>query len=279
MYIYQAKNFIPQGSSVGLFETINGKDVIEHSHDFIEIVFVTGGTAEQKVNGNEYKVSRGDVVFINYKATHSFVSCKDFCYVNVCFMPELLKEKITEENALALLAFTQFDELCKNNDGNMIKFSVREQESVEFILREMLIEKNKSDSASNRIIESYFNVLIEKMLRKMNFSVVDEEEKDCLALLVEHINKNLSERLTLSELAKKSFYNPSYLSRAFKNRYGVTITDYVAKKRVEKSIGFLKEGLSVDKICEIVGFSDRSAFYSAFEKHNGSDPKEFRIKK
>ena len=252
----------------------------EHQHDFIEIVFVTSGEALQSVNGKEYSVRDGDVIFINYGAVHSFVPVNEFSYVNVCFMPELLIEKITGENALALLSLTAFDELCESGNGGMIRFLGKERVCVEFILKEMLFEQEKGDAQSRKIIENYFNVLLEKMLRKTKVDDSSENDSDVWRQLAEHIDDNLSDKLTLVDLAQKIFYNPSYLSRAFKQHYGVTLTEYVAKKRVEKAINLLKNGnASVDEICEDVGFSDRGAFYRAFDKYAGCSPKDFRDKK
>lgn len=282
MKIYKSEKFIPKGKSIGLFahEMKDRLPENEHGHDFIEIVFVTGGEALQSINGKEYSVRGGDVLFINYGAVHSFVPVGDFSYVNVCFMPELLMEKITGENALALLSFTAFDELCESGNGGVIRFLGKERACVEFILKEMLFEQEKGDTPSQKIIENYFNVLLEKMLRKTRVSDATENDNDAWEQLTEHINDNLSDKLTLADLAKKSFYNPSYLSRAFKQRYGVTLTEYIAKKRVEKAITLLKIGnASVEEICEEVGFSDRSAFYHAFDKYAGCSPKTFREKK
>ena len=35
-----------------------------HTHDFIEIEYVLSGTGTQIINGQKYKVKRGDVIFL-----------------------------------------------------------------------------------------------------------------------------------------------------------------------------------------------------------------------
>ena len=76
-----------------------------HTHDFIEIVYVTGGSATEIVNDGEYEVKRGDLIFINYRSTHRFSVHDELSYINICFKPEAVADKlITPENAFALLA-------------------------------------------------------------------------------------------------------------------------------------------------------------------------------
>ena len=118
------------------------------------------------------------------------------------------------------------------------------------------------------------------MLRKTLMSDSGVRIKDVWDELTEYIDENLHEELTLSSLAKKSFYNPSYFSRIFKQRFGMSLSDYVRTKRIEHAMRLLTETeLSVDEITARIGYADRSAFYHAFSKHAGMTPAEFRAKK
>ena len=135
--------------------------------------------------------------------------------------------------------------------------------------------------SSNKIIESYMNILITKMLRKTSPQVdVDSEELDNMwRELSDYIDENLDAKLTLSLLASKCFYNPSYFSRAFKDKFGMTLTEYVNRKRVASASKLLLESdMSVDEISFKVGFFDRSNFYHTFSKIMGTTPSEFRGK-
>ena len=92
-----------------------------HTHDYIEIVYVTAGSALELVNDERYEVRRGDLLFINYGATHAFQPHEPFSYINICFKPESLAENvITPENAFAVLQLTAIDELRRESDDSMI---------------------------------------------------------------------------------------------------------------------------------------------------------------
>ena len=117
------------------------------------------------------------------------------------------------------------------------------------------------------------------MLRKTAPRVDGGELDDVWRELSDYIDENLDMKLTLSHLASKCFYNPSYFSRVFKDKFGMTLTEYVSRKRVAYAGKLLLESdMSVDEISERAGFADRSGFYHTFSKYTGTTPSEYRGK-
>ena len=279
MYVYSGKNWIKAGNSIGIFASKGGTVEGEHKHDFIEIVYITFGSASQFVDGERFEVKRGDMLFINYGCVHSFVSGDDnFSYINICFSPEVVENVIiTKENAFALLSLTAFDEMRKDSGGGMISFHGEERKEIENILAYMLSEYKSESSSYSTVLECYMNILMAKMLRKVESQLTVEAENDVWGALTEYIDDNLTSELTLGALAKKSFYNPSYFSRAFKQKFGVSLTEYVGRKRIEYAVKLLRETeLSVDEIVAKSGYSERSTFYHAFSKYTGKSPSDYR---
>ena len=98
--------------------------------------------------------------------------------------------------------------------------------------------------------------------------------------LAEYIRTHCDEKLTLQSLAKKSFYNPSYFSRLFRDLYGMTVTEYINHSRVEKAKELLlTTNYTVQEISEQVGYSGQSAFYKKFSEITGVTPKQYRESK
>ena len=95
--------------------------------------------------------------------------------------------------------------------------------------------------------------------------------------LTEYIEGNPNADLSLPTLARKCFYNPAYFSRIFKEKFGVSLVEYVNRNRVERASHLLRESdMSVDEIIASVGFSDRSNFYRVFSKFTGTTPADLR---
>ena len=280
MRTYKAERYIGRGKTIGIKKTRQSVAEDFHCHDFIEIVYVLAGRATQRVDESFYEVERGDVIFINYGSHHAFEPHGEFEYANICFMPEVLSSNIiTRENALALLSLTAFDDMRKDKNGGKLSFFGDERREVEFLISCMLREYGSGWPDSDRAVGNYLSIIITKMLRKTLINDSGEKTRDVWDELNEYIDENLHEELTLSALAKKSFYNPSYFSRTFKQKFGVSFSDYVRAKRIEQAMYLLESSeLSVDEIIERVGYSDRSAFYHAFSKAAAMTPAEYRTK-
>ena len=279
---YLTKDFIEKGSSIHIFHSKKKKMLEpEHTHEFIEIIYITEGSCVHTINGVSYNVKRGDMLFINYGSVHSFESDDYFSYVNVCFSPEMLGDKIiTRDNAFSLLCLTAFDEMRSESDGGVISFLENERKEIENILEAMISESKTKQTSWGKINENYLNILVTKMLRKTQIAFHTHSEITVWEELSEYIDQNLGNELSLSSLAEKCFYNPSYFSRIFKKKFGVSLVEYVARKRLDYAIELLGDSeLSVDEISSKAGFSDRSKFYYAFSKYIGGTPTDYRKQK
>ena len=279
MKLYSAEDFIGDDSVIGIRKYNHAKGCAIHKHEFIELVYIAKGSATETIDGISYEVSRGDIIFINYGATHTFSSEESFSHVELFFSPQILENgAITPENAISLLSLSAFDDLRREKSGGRISFPSEMQHEIEFILDAMLREQNRNGKNSRTILESYLNILIARM-NEVAASSGNCFANDVWESLKAYIDSNPSDEMTLSSLAAKSFYNPSYFSRVFKKKFDLSPIEYVRKKRIEKAIHLLVcSDHTVDDIISRTGFSDRSAFYHAFSKETGMTPAEYRAK-
>lgn len=91
------------------------------------------------------------------------------------------------------------------------------------------------------------------------------------------IDSDLTADLSLSNFARNLNVNSSYLSVLFKKETGKTLTEYVAKKRIEKAAYLLKTTkLQVQTVAQNCGIYDVNYFAKMFKKITGKTPKEYR---
>ena len=281
MRTFRAKNFIKDGLSLGIFASSVREDEPIHSHDFIEIVYITDGTARQFINGREYEARRGDLFFINYGSTHRFTTEEGFDYYNVSFDPEIISARIiNRDNAFDLLSLTAIDELRgEGAPEGRIHFGREERPLIEAVLADMLSEHGANLPERSAVLESYMTVLVAKILRKTRPVSQKQDSDGVWEELLRFVDRNIDKKLTLSELAKKCFYNPSYFSRAFKERFGTSLVEYITRKRVAAAAELLTCGEeSAEEIAVRCGFGDKTGLYRAFQKHYGMTPSEYRQK-
>lgn len=93
---------------------------------------------------------------------------------------------------------------------------------------------------------------------------------------ITYINQNLDQQLTLESVAQHIYVSKSTLSHLFRDNLGISVYQYIQKKRLLKAKLLILEGESMSSICEKCGFADYPTFYRAFKKMYLISPNEYR---
>lgn len=95
----------------------------------------------------------------------------------------------------------------------------------------------------------------------------------------EYLNSHLSEKITLDLLSEKFYVNKYYLTRLFKNEYGLTVGDYLLQVRISHAKELLRfSPLSVEEIGERCGITPLYYFSRIFKQVEGINPRDYRKK-
>ena len=101
----------------------------------------------------------------------------------------------------------------------------------------------------------------EKMLFLKRSSVISKSITLCIDYIYSHINS----RITIEELAEYVDLSTSYLSRLFKKELGVSVSEYILKKKIEKAQNLLRySDSSIIDIANYLSFSSQSHFIQVF---------------
>lgn len=96
---------------------------------------------------------------------------------------------------------------------------------------------------------------------------------------MDYIYYHLNEKIHLQDLAKYVNLNSSYLSTLFKKETGLSVSDYILKRRMEAAKNMLQySDYTYGDISVILAFSSQSHFIQVFKKQTGLTPKEYRSK-
>jgi len=94
--------------------------------------------------------------------------------------------------------------------------------------------------------------------------------------IIDYINNNYYNKLTLNELAEMSFLSKRQFTRIFKKITDMTFKSYINKIRINKAMQLLSDkDKEIISICFEVGFDDLSYFYKVFKNETGVTPKSF----
>ena len=92
-----------------------------------------------------------------------------------------------------------------------------------------------------------------------------------------YVAHNIFKRIRLEDIANTIGVNPSYLSRVFSKEVGMTIFEYIKRKKIERSCNLLKySDKSVAEIADYIALIPQSYFTKVFKECMGMSPTEYR---
>ncbi|WML38029.1 response regulator [Neobacillus sp. OS1-2] len=93
----------------------------------------------------------------------------------------------------------------------------------------------------------------------------------------EYIEHHYDDSITLELVAEYVELSPFYLSKLFKDRFGMTFIDYLTEIRINHAKREMADpGKSLKEICYSVGYKDPNYFSRVFKKTTGLSPTEYR---
>lgn len=94
----------------------------------------------------------------------------------------------------------------------------------------------------------------------------------------DYIDRNLTKDLSLSLISDYINYSPAYVSKIFRQYYGVSCTDYLNSRRIElsKELLLADPSRSVKEIGFQAGFNNMQSFFRIFKRYTGMTPLQYR---
>ena len=92
----------------------------------------------------------------------------------------------------------------------------------------------------------------------------------------EFIERNLSERFTLADLAGAAYMSRFHFARMFRRTFGISPMEYVLRERIERAKPMLLDRrVSIADVAATFGFCDQSHFTRSFRRIAGCSPRQF----
>ena len=112
-------------------------------------------------------------------------------------------------------------------------------------------------------------ILLENMIKPKTNSAAEA--------VAAFIEAHLTESLSVARIARHVHLSPSGIYKCIHAAYGCTVSEYVARRRIEQSLPLLEAGeLSVQEIAAAVGFSGGAYYSRCFKREKGCSPLQYR---
>lgn len=258
---------------------------IYHSHDYVEICYVSEGIGFHVLDNEVHPVARGDLFIINYDVSHTFYrenEEKPLITYNILFKPEFIDFRLIDFNDFNSLSLSYL--FANIMDKPMIQPDIRlnyeERLHFESLIENMYAEYTECRPGYSSLIRAYLIELIIAVMRcfDRNSSSKDTRRRaEVIDSAVHYLKVNFSKSLSLNDLAAHSFLSKNYFCKVFKETTGMTVTEYTQKLRIEEACRRLKSaGVKMADIASDVGFSDYKTFYTSFTRTVGMSPSKYR---
>lgn len=110
-----------------------------------------------------------------------------------------------------------------------------------------------------------------------NYQESNQTNRARVEAVHKYMLEHLSERITIEELAKMYLTNTTTLKTAFKEVYGVSISQHMKQHRMEEAAKLLTNtGLPIAEIASRVGYDSQSRFTTSFKDYYNMLPTEYR---
>ena len=241
-------------------EYVKGKSIVAHWHEQTETLFVTSGTIKVRVESDVYYASEGDVISVASDEIHS-----------VC-------AETPEATGYCLITDKAFYE--KYNipaDKVRLKTVINEKKLVEkaTVIYELLMGKPLCYEAEiiSEIL-GIFSVLYREHGTEDNGSQMKNNE--AVKQAVNYIKKNISESISVEEIARHAGYSKCHLCHCFKQMTGSTVVTYINALKMDYAAKRLEnEDISIGQLALECGYNDVCYFTKTFKRYKGVSPSKY----
>lgn len=244
------------------------KDFSYHYHDFHKIIVFISGKVTYHIEGKAYHLKPRDILLVSQGAIHK---------------PEIDPSAPYERYIFWIRDDLSCQELntCfqKANDRsfNLVRADSALQERLKDLLPEIeqtLQNKHFGDTVLRNALFTQFMIYINRIFLRTSSSPDKKTYSSDTQVeqLLKYINRNLSENLSIDQLANRFFFSKYHMMRKFKNETGYTIHNYITSKRLLMARSLISQGMPVMKAAQASGFHDYTTFVRAYKKQFGKAP-------
>jgi len=266
----------------------------QHTHDFVEFIYVEEGVGFHYIEDELVRVRRGDVFCLPVGASHVFrptgrPPSPQLVVYNCVVDPQFLRQ-LCEMHELEL-PFDPVTGRPAGGEGAAGWYAFSDQaEQIGGTFRSLYAEYAAQGPGSKAAISAWLLLLLVRLFRRHGAPAAGNGAAggrtgggpgagtdESVEAALEWLERNLDGDVTLARTAAVAGMSPRHFYRLFKKRTGHTFLEYVRSQRIGRSCVLLETtGLSVTEIADAAGYRDMKSFLRAFRKLTGATPREYR---
>ena len=244
------------------------KDFSYHYHDFHKIIVFISGKVTYHIEGKAYHLKPRDILLVSQGAIHKPEIDPSVPYERYIFW-------IRDD--LSCQELNTCFQKANDRSFNLVRADSALQERLKDLLPEIeqtLQNTHFGDPVLRDALFTQFMIYINRIFLRTSSSPDKKAYSSDTQVeqLLKYINRNLSENLSIDQLAERFFLSKYHMMRKFKNETGYTIHNYITSKRLLMARSLISQGIPVMKAAQASGFRDYTTFVRAYKKQFGKAP-------
>ena len=252
-----------------------------HTHSFDEIAIILGGTSLHLIGKEEYPLMRGDVFVIHGDQAHGNKDMSNFHILNICYDRKYFEEISKKLESFPAFKMLFYYEPCfrKNHEFKArLHLNPHQLNHIMHLLELMKEERNALKPGHKLIIRNLFEMLLMELCRSYSdISTPHSKQLFTVGQTIDFLEKNYSNEITLSFLARRVQIPASTFARIFKKMTGCSPIDYLIRLRIEKAVKMMEQDpqLRVTDVSMATGVYNSNYFTRKFKSIMGMTPMAF----
>lgn len=237
----------------------------------IQFILVISGELKIETSSRFYHLEEKDLLVINRNQLYQVVGRKNNRVMVVTISDAFMDYHYTAYRNSRFECYSR--EIDLGRDDMIV--------SIRKLLANVMISYYRQAESYRIEVKSYICQILLFLIRgfKVEGSALEKMDTDDLRLsqIIDYMEKNYDQMITLEEVAKKFFLSTGYLSRYFKQKMGMGFSRFLMNIRLNHSIkDLLYTTDSISQIAMNNGFPNTKSFSTLFKEVYGTTPHVYR---
>ena len=249
------------------------REIVEHVQYCNEITYIISGKGTFYNGDEQVTLQQGDIHVIGKGISHRIVpeERSNLRFANIGFeFADNIDESLLDIRRL-------FEETPY--------MTLRDNGDVRILMTMLVNEMQAKKEHCHMMVECYLKLILTDVYR---MAVLDAPEvflqkKSTTSVkltpyaVIRYVDKNFFEFPGIADISKALGYSQSYISHMFRDKMGITLQEYICRKKIEASLDFLKyQKYTVTQIAMMLNYASVQSFSKAFRKAMGCSPTEYQ---
>ena len=251
----------------------------EHTHDYVEMVYMCAGQTRHVVNGKPLTLRQGELLMLGQNARQAIEPAgEEDLAVNFIVRPAFFSGTLPflgeEETPLRRFVVSC---LTGESEAGYLLFHVSRILPIQNLIENLLYTLMEDVPNKRGILQMTMGLLFAQLLNHTQALQFETAEQNAVISVLRYVEEQYRDG-SLTQIASQLHYELPSLSRLIRQKTGKNYTELMQEKRLSQAAWLLRNTeKNVEEIALAVGYENISFFHRLFAGRFGMSPRKYRL--